>query len=104
MNQQVLIQALKHPEAKYRLQAAQVIHMVEETAAVIELIDRYRQETDPVVKEALLAAGRHVRERKEAGYDTLDAIFEYFKINDELKTMDTKDEERLIKEIQDRAQ
>ena len=103
MNQQVLINALKHPDAKYRLQAVQVIHMVEETAAVLELIDRYRQETDPVVKEALLAAGRHVRERKEAGYDTLDAIFEYFKINEELKSMDSEDEARLIKEIQERA-
>lgn len=103
MNQATLIKALSHPEARIRLQAAQVIHMVEETAALPELAERYRAENDPAVKEAMFAAGRHLRECKQAGFDTLEAIFAYFKVNDEILNGDSAEEARLIKEVENQA-
>lgn len=104
MNQQQLIQTLHHPEAKFRLQAAQIILMVEEVAALPTLVERYRVETDMGVKTAIAQTGVHLQALKRTGYDTLDAIFEHFRINQEIANQADAREADLMRQLESNLQ
>lgn len=79
-----LIMSLYDNDPKIRNQSALIVGMVNETAALGALEQRYREETDTDVKQSLQWAGRRVEQANKARYTTIDAIFEHFQINREL--------------------
>lgn len=81
-----LISRLYHKEAGIRRQATLVIGMVEETGALMALQQRAREETDDDIKRVIMWAGKRVQDAEKAGFLTVDAIFDFFKIDREIES------------------
>lgn len=98
-----IIQQLYHSEPGLRRQAALVIGTVEETAALAALEQRAREETDDNVKRVVMWAGKRVLQAEKTGYSTIDAIFDYFKIDREIKSGIDPEEAELLRHQTDVA-
>jgi len=81
-----LIQQLYHAEAGIRRQAALIIGTVEETGALMALQQRAREETDDNIRKVVMWAEKRVQQAEKHGFSTIDAIFDYFKIDREIQS------------------
>jgi len=81
MNLQNLLDGLRAEDAEIRLQSAQILGTVDETAALETLAAQANTEADAKVKEAIYWAGKRVFEAKKSGYSTLEAIIQHFHIH-----------------------
>lgn len=79
-----LIQKLYNPESGIRRQAALIVGMVQETAALAALEQRLREESDSNIKQVVMWAGKRVQHAQKNNFSTIDAIFEQFGIDREL--------------------
>jgi hypothetical protein len=79
-----LIQMLYHQESGIRRQAALVVGMVEETAALGALEQRLREEPDSNIKTVIMWAGNRVQQATRRKFSTIEAIFDHFQINHKL--------------------
>lgn len=84
MDTATLINGLDHPDAKFRLHIAHVNGLVEETRALPALHRRHAFEKNADVRCAIGWAGRRVLAAQYRGYNTLDALFEHYRITHEL--------------------
>jgi len=98
-----LIQQLYHPEAGMRRQAALVIGTVEETGALVALQQRAREETDENIRKVVRWAGKRVQQAEANGFSTIDAIFDYFKIDREIQSGIDPEEAELLRHHSDVA-
>ncbi len=96
-----LIANLRNPQPAIRLDIVRVLGMVEETQALDALRERYREETDPTLKEALLWAGRRIYAAHRNGFSTLEAIFQRFGIDHELEHLEQEGEAELLQRLDD---
>jgi len=96
-----LIANLKNPQPAVRLDIVRVLGMVEETQALDPLRERYREETNPALKEALLWAGRRIYAARQNGFSTVEAIFQRFGVYHELERREEEGEARLLKKLDD---
>ncbi len=96
-----LIANLNNPQPAVRLDIVRVLGMVEETQAIDPLRERYRQETDPTLKETLLWAGRRIYAARQNGFSTLEAIFQHFGVYHDLERLEQEGEAELLKRLDD---
>jgi len=96
-----LIANLKNPQPAVRLDIVRVLGMVEETQALDPLRERYREETNPALKEALLWAGRRIYAARQNGFSTVEAIFQRFGVYHELERQEEESEAGLLKKLDD---
>lgn len=92
-----LIQKLYHAEPGIRRQAALVIGMVEETAALAALEQRSREEPDPNIKQVVIWAGKRVQYANQQNFSTIDAIFDHYQIDRELNSGIDPEEAELLR-------
>lgn len=92
-----LIQQLYHRESGIRRQTALVIGAVEEVTAFVALQQRAREETDDNIRRVVMWAGKRVQHADKRGYSTIDAIFDYFKIDREIQSGIDPEEAELLR-------
>ncbi len=92
-----LIQQLYNNEPGIRRQAALVIGTVKETGALMALQQRVREEPDDNVKRVIMWAGKRVQQAETHGFSTIDAIFDYFKIDREIQSGIDPEEAELLR-------
>ena len=101
MNLQAFINALRHENPLFRLNAARSLGMVAEIEAFEPMGVVFQQEADPEVKQTMHWAGKEILKAKQSGITTLDRIFEVFNINQEILNMPDPTEEELMRTMQD---
>ncbi len=101
MRLETLITSLESPRPDIRLSVAQVLGMVQEARALPAIRQRYRAETDPNVRSALAWAGQQIYQAHQAGYNTIDAIFQHFGVDREIEALSSAEEAALMKKLQD---
>lgn len=99
MQLDTLIASLTHPAPSVRLDVVRVLGMVEETRALVALRQQYAVETDPAVREAIEWAGQRLYSAQQAGYSTIDALFEHFNINREIEHTPDEAEAELLRKM-----
>lgn len=97
----VLLSGLTHAQPTARLDAARVLGMLDEVRALPALRERYPEETDPQVKQALAWAGKRLHQAQQAGYSTLDEICRYFRVDQAIETLPDADEQDVLQALQD---
>ncbi len=95
-----LLANLNNPQPQVRLEVARVLGMVDETRALKAVGQRYKVEADPAVREALAWAGQRLYGARQAGYSTIDEIFRYFGVDNELENTESETEAELLKKLQ----
>lgn len=78
MTFEALLDQLKHPNPAQRLQALRILAMVEETRAVNTMLEIYKTDADPQVREVAKWAGSLVWKAAQNGYDSEAAIRAFF--------------------------
>lgn len=101
MNMQAFMNALRHENPLFRLNAARSLGMVAEVDAFEPMGVVFQQETDPEVKQAMHWAGKEILKAKQSGITTIDRVFEVFNINQEILNMPDPSEEKLMQTMQD---
>lgn len=102
MDTEKLLKALKHRNPEIRHQVILVAGMVDEVAALPILREIHEAETDEQIKQNIVWAGKRLNTLKQDGYNTLDAIFEYFNINAEVMATHDPREVELLRQIKAR--
>ncbi len=88
-----LLSGVQHVEALQRLNAVIVLGTVDEVEAIPALIEAFKSEHEPDVKQALVWAGKRLQIVRQSGYSTLEAIIQHFRI-DRALTADADERER----------
>lgn len=100
MKPDMLIQNLKSVDSQTRLQAVQIIGLVEETLALPALRTRHSQETDPTIKQTIEWAGKRAFTAQQQGRGTLDSLFQHFGVNKVIASYVPPEEEEAMKRMQ----
>lgn len=104
MNLTAFLQGLHNDNPTHRLATIRIIGVVEETRLLKPIRDQYLTETVPQVKSALEWAGKRLYTAHQSGYDTLNALFEYFNLNREIANMVSESEAELLKQLENNMQ
>lgn len=80
MNLQTLLQLVRHPEKKVRLNAVYALGMVDEIRALDTLRKHLATETDPNMQKALQRVTGYLAHLQQDGYDPVRAICAYFNV------------------------
>jgi hypothetical protein len=99
MKLSVLLGGLNNPNPATRLDVVRVLGMLDETRALEPLRERYHTETDGAVRQAITWAGKRLYQAHQAGYSTVDEIFQYFGIDREIENTPDEDEARLMDQM-----
>lgn len=75
---------LQSTDTNKRQEAALILGTLDEADALEAIGAQYRVESDAKVKATLAWAGKRLHAARQAGYKTIDAIFQHFRINDEI--------------------
>ena len=75
---------LQSTDANQRHEAALILGTLDEADALEAVGVQYRAESDAKVKATLGWTGKRLQAARQAGYKTIDAIFQHFRINDEI--------------------
>lgn len=98
---QTWLSDLKSPDANRRHDAALILGTLDEADALDAVAAQYRAESDPKVKATLGWAGKRLHVARQAGYQTIDAIFQHFRIDDEIHPPQPgSDEQELMRKLQ----
>jgi hypothetical protein len=100
MKLEVLLSGLNNPQPAVRLDVVRVLGMLDETRALEPLRERYKMETDPQVREAIAWAGKRLYQALQAGYSTVDELFQYFRIDREIETMPDVNEQEMLRRME----
>lgn len=92
MNVQELTKYLQHPKPSVRLMSIHTLKMVDEVRALDAISERVPMEMDTKVEQELKATGRYLNKLKRDGYDTVQAICEYFNVYSEVLTFADEEE------------
>lgn len=95
---------LNDPDPAKRISYIRLFGLVEETKAFEAIRGRFGAETDPDVKATLNWAGGRIVAAGKRGYDSLNEIFERYKINQEIENLEDPDEARLIQQMTSRME
>jgi HEAT repeat protein len=95
-----LLANLGNPDPLIRGEVARVLGMVYETQALHAIIECYKSEPEPRVREIMSWAGKRLYDAQKRGYSTTDEIFEYFQINRELENIEDEAESALMEKMQ----
>ncbi|MBN1562272.1 MAG: HEAT repeat domain-containing protein [Anaerolineae bacterium] len=99
MKLSVLLGGLHNPNPATRLDVVRVLGMLDETRALEPLRECYPNETDDSVRQAIAWAGKRLFQAYQAGYSTVDEIFQYFGIDREIENTPDEDEARLMQQM-----
>jgi hypothetical protein len=99
MKLSVLLGGLHNPNPATRLDVVRVLGMLDETRALDPLRERYHQETDEGVREAITWAGKRLFQARQAEYSTINEIFQYFGIDREIENTPDEEEARLMQQM-----
>jgi hypothetical protein len=92
---------LQSADAGKRLDAALILGTLDEAEALDAVAAQYRAESDAKVKAALGWAGKRLHAARQAGYKTIDAIFQHFRIEEEIHPPQMgSDEQELMRKLQ----
>jgi len=95
-----LIKHLHNPDSKIRYKCILVVGMVEETDALGTLQKRVNIESETHIKKAVQWAIHRVETAKNNGQSTLNTIFDYFHINQELASGVPPEEAEMVRKMQ----
>jgi len=94
-----LLSVVQQTDAIQRLNAIIVLGTVDEVEAIPALIEAFRSEREPDVKQALVWAGKRLQSVRQSGYSTLEAIFQHFRIDRALAADADERERRLLDQM-----
>jgi len=94
-----LLGGVQQSEALQRLNAVIVLGTVEEIEAIPTLVNAFKNEREPDVKQALAWAGKRLQAARQSGYSTLEAIFKQFRIDRALAAEEDERERRLLDQM-----
>ncbi len=98
---ETLLTGLQHPSAAVRLDVIRVLGMVEETLALDRLRVLYPAEPDETVRRAMAWAGSRIHQAEQAGYSTVDALFQHFGVDRAIQNIPDAAEAELLRKLQD---
>lgn len=96
-----LLTGLEHPNVAMRLDVVRVLGMLEETQALARLRALYAAEPDETVRRALAWAGSRIHQAEQAGYSTVDALFQHFGVDRAIHNIPDAAEAELLHKLQD---
>jgi hypothetical protein len=99
-----LLSGVRQSEAIQRLNAVIVLGTVEEIEAIPTLVEVFKNEREPDVKQALAWAGKRLQAARQSGYSTLEAIFKQFRIDRALAAEEDERERRLMEQMKFKAE
>ena len=99
MKLSVLLGGLHNPNPATRLDVVRVLGMLDETRALEPLRERYHQEIDESVRQAITWAGKRLFQAHQADYSTIQEIFRYFNIDKEIENRPDDEEARLMQQM-----
>lgn len=99
-----LLNGVQQGEALQRLNAVIVLGTVDEIEAIATLIDTFKNEREPDIKQALAWAGKRLQAARQSGYSTLEAIFKQFRIDRALLADEDERERRLMEQMKFKAE
>ncbi len=99
-----LLNGVQHVEALQRLNAVIVLGTVDEIEAIPTLVNAFKNEREPDVKQALAWAGKRLQAARQSGYSTLEAIFKQFRIDRALAADEDERERRLMDQMKFKAE
>ncbi len=99
-----LLNALQHTEALQRLNAVIVLGTVDEVEALSVVVAAFKAEPEADVRQAMAWAGKRLQGAKQAGYSTLDAIFQHFRIERSVIAEADERERRLLEQMKFKAE
>lgn len=99
MRPEHLLKGLAHQNPTARRIAAHTIGLLDEVALLPQMARAFKNETDADVKAAIRWAGERLKAATDAGYNTLDALFDYFGMNRAVENMPTEKELRLLQQL-----
>lgn len=99
-----LLSGVQHVEPIQRLNAVIVLGTVDEVEAIPTLIESFKSEREPDVKQALAWAGKRLQTVRQSGYSTLEAIFQHFRIDRVLAADEDERERRLLDQMKYKAE
>jgi hypothetical protein len=101
MKLDVLISGLNNPQPAVRLDVVRVLGMLDETRALEPLRQCYKVESEAAVRSAIAWAGKRLYGAKQAGYSTVEELFQFFGVYREIENMpDDATEAELMQEMQ----
>jgi hypothetical protein len=100
MKLSVLLGGLHNPNPAVRLDVVRVLGMLDETRALEPLRERYHQETDESVQQAITWAGKRLFQAHQAGYSTIDEIFRFFAIDKDIEHAPDDEEAKLMEQME----
>jgi hypothetical protein len=98
-----LLSGVQHVEALQRLNAVIVLGTIDEVDAIPTLIEAFKGEREPDVRQALTWAGKRLQSVRQSGYSTLEAIFQHFRIDRALAADEDERERRLLDQMKYKA-
>lgn len=99
-----LLSGVQHVDALQRLNAVIVLGTVDEVDAIPVLVNAFKSEQEPDVKQALAWAGKRLQAVRQSGYTTLEAIFKQFRIDRALAAEEDERERRLLDQMKFKAE
>lgn len=98
-----LLSGVQHVDALQRLNAVIVLGTVDEVDAIPALVEAFKAEREPDVKQSLAWAGKRLQAARQSGYSTLEAIFKQFRIDRALVADEDERERRLMDQMKYKA-
>ena len=99
-----LLSGVQHVEPIQRLNAVIVLGTVDEVEAIPTLIEVFKNEREPDVRQALTWAGKRLQTVRQSGYTTLEAIIQHFRIDRALAADEAERERRLMEQMKYKAE
>jgi hypothetical protein len=99
-----LLSGVHHVEPMQRLNAVIVLGTVDEVEAIPTLIECFKSEREPDVRQALTWAGKRLQTVRQSGYSTLGAIIQHFRIDRALAADEDEREHRLLDQMKCKAE
>jgi hypothetical protein len=99
-----LLSGVQHVDALQRLNAVIVLGTVDEVDAISTLVNAFKSEPEPDVKQALAWAGKRLQGVRQSGYTTLEAIFKQFRIDRAIAAEEDERERRLLDQMKFKAE
>lgn len=98
-----LLSGVQHVDALQRLNAVIVLGTVDEVDAIPALVEAFKAEREPDVKQSLAWAGKRLQAARQSSYSTLEAIFKQFRIDRALVADEDERERRLMDQMKYKA-
>ncbi|MBC8099975.1 MAG: hypothetical protein H7Y11_11080 [Armatimonadetes bacterium] len=85
MNTQQLIRELESTDPRLRFNAARILGMLDETAALTALKKAYKTEEDVVVRSAMAVTGKRLQAAYDENYNSFEALWRHFEVEREVR-------------------